>query len=105
MDNDTRDAEHVELTWMIDGSVEEVEIFTDAKEAEAWASEVKAVYHALCPKSRNVAEEVFVTSSPDDTLWQIFATSHGAHAIGADCDCVQFETTHAPIWSNGTVRE
>jgi hypothetical protein len=110
MDNDTRDngrvariareqaAPHIELTLCIDGALDDTEYVEHAEEALEWIEGIKL----LCP-GRSGVETLGVPGHHDGDvpgLWEVFVTNHGAHAIGAECDCIQFETSHALIWSN-----
>ena len=41
------------------------------------------------------------TGNDYETTWQVFAIHHGNHDLNVDCECVQYEINHNPVWKRG----
>lgn len=71
---------HVTLSVIVDGSLESDETYTD-----------DTLYRE---RLREIADDAADHGYPTE----VFVVQHD-HAIGIECECVQYLTDHKPVWS------
>ena len=86
---------HNEYYLLVNG-VHEADIITDAVDFKVLASNDPGSTPAT--KTEWLDDLAADAAEGPDSRYEVFVIHHGDHELYEDCECVQFETDHNPVW-------